>query len=450
MRINISRCRIISIGLFQIASPSLPVTRETFNSLIDRLESTWHSRPTELWDHTAHWVALGYVSLLLSLLSGLLMMVIGTLLFVQLDGFAPATLAFAILFAGLGLAGFVLKCLWVRFEAPAGLALEERDHPELHRLIRELCGRAGTVHFDQVILDPEMNASSVQNPRLGIFGWHRTYLVIGLPLMESLSMDELKAVIAHEVAHLSRSDGKLGTWLHRTRTSWERIADHAGSRALRPLLGGFFNWFWPHLNSRAYVLLRSNELEADRASAAWAPPEFLASGLKRLAIQSQRADDRFWDPLEQQFGRQGDLPDDVMWRFSEFLRTPTDPRAAEEWLAKAIARPSDTIDSHPGLATRLSNLASMLAVGNDPPPPLPAGTTAAERLLPPATVESALRKFSAEWRSDVRATSQPAGTDLDAPRRLGRWRVAVAEFCRIDTARPEAVPLIGRRRPDSR
>lgn len=415
------------------------MTRATFNSLVARLEATWQSRPTELWNHTACWLALGYGVALLSFLAGFLMMVIGTLLAFQLQGIAAITLAVAVILAGLGLAVFVFTSLWVGFDEPAGLALEKRDHPELHGLIHNLAARAGGVHFDQILLDPEMNASAIQNPRLGILGWHRTYLVIGLPLMESLSMDELKAVIAHEIAHLSRSDAKLGTWLHRTRTVWERIADRAGSRAIRPLLGGFFNWFWPHLNSHAYVLLRQNELQADRASAAWVPPEFLASGLKRLAIQNQRADVRFWDPLAEGIRRRGVVPDDVMRRFSDFLKTPADPRATEDWLAKAITRPPDAIDSHPGLATRLANLSLMVECGKEAPPPLPAGTTAAELLLPPATLESAQRKFSAEWRHGVLAASQHA--DTGGPVGCRGWLATWAELRRAHTARPAAVAL---------
>jgi hypothetical protein len=40
-----------------------------------------------------------------------------------------------------------------------------------------------TASIHEVLVTPEFNASIAQVPRLGVFGWHRNYLRIGLPLM---------------------------------------------------------------------------------------------------------------------------------------------------------------------------------------------------------------------------------------------------------------------------
>ena len=48
---------------------------------------------------------------------------------------------------------------------------------------------------------------TLQLPRLGIFGWYRNYLIIGMPLMKSLTCEQFKAVLAHEFGHLAKVTG---------------------------------------------------------------------------------------------------------------------------------------------------------------------------------------------------------------------------------------------------
>jgi len=53
----------------------------------------------------------------------------------------------------------------------------------------------------------------VQSPREGIVGWPRNYLLIGLPLMKTLSVDQFEAVLAHELGHVARGHGKVSNWI---------------------------------------------------------------------------------------------------------------------------------------------------------------------------------------------------------------------------------------------
>src|SRR5205814_4685403 len=101
-----------------------------------------------------------------------------------------------------------LRALLVRVKAPQGRAVTRTEAPELFAVLDDLQTQLRSAAFHQVFIDPRCNAGVVQVPRLGVFGWSRNYLLIGLPLLDGLSPDEMRAVLAHEFAHLSREHGR--------------------------------------------------------------------------------------------------------------------------------------------------------------------------------------------------------------------------------------------------
>src|SRR5207249_11068756 len=68
-----------------------------------------------------------------------------------------------------------------------------------------------------------VNVGVVHRPRLALFGWYRNYLLLGLPLMQTLSPEEFRTALAHELGHLSRQHGRFGSWIYRIRVMWLRL-----------------------------------------------------------------------------------------------------------------------------------------------------------------------------------------------------------------------------------
>lgn len=428
------------------------MTRDSFNSLVNQLEVAWSDRPEGLLKHTVRWVVLGYVTLLGTLVGGLLLLTAGVVLAVEFQSFVGTLLAGAVALTGALTATFIFGALWVRFDPPAGLELSEEEHPDLHALIAETSEIAGGLRFHRVILDPEMNASVVQNPRLGVLGWYRAYLVLGLPLLEVLDVEEFKAVLAHEFAHMAGADGKTGAWLHRTRTTWERVVAHMSSGPYCPFVARFFNWFWPRFNSRAFILSRFNEFAADRVSARAVSPEALARGLQRLAIQGERLEDELWDPLERKFLGSEPMPEDVMERMSLLLRSNPDSKQAETWLRRVLGKSKDSGDSHPCLADRLDRLGYKPGDAVLPLEHIAPQASAAEELLRPPFLARARATFSREWLAEAlksprgtapggRGTRQEARSVKEAWKRIA----ALSRLDGLEKIQPEVLALLERR-----
>ena len=386
------------------------MTRETFHSLVAELDHSWSAQPRGLLRETLTWVILGYIVIFAALSACALVFIAGLYIALRFQGPAGTLIAGAVALAGSLASVLILGCLWVRFAPPEGVVVDEDRHPRLHRLIRDTVAATGCVRFHQVLLDAGLDISAVQNPRLGVFGWYRTYLVIGLPLMEALTVEEFHALLAHEAAHVTGPDGRIRAWLHRTRITVEKIVGHMSTSPFRPLLSRFFHWFWPRFNSRAFLLSRYNQLEADRISAETVSPEALASGLRRLAIQRLRLDEQLWQPLEAAIPDSAELPPDVMERVSALIRTVPDPATEERWEAQAFARPTDATGLHPGLAERLTRLGhSKVPAGSLVPSP-----GAAEDLLDDSFVDGVRARFSSVWLAAALAARKAGRGRSDA------------------------------------
>lgn len=175
----------------------------------------------------------------------------------------------------------LLKALWVRFDPPTGYVLKLKDYPVLAREIKALQARLKTIRVHQVILTPEFNAAVVQTPRLGIFGWYRNTLILGLELLLSLSPEQARAVLAHEFGHLSGNHSQFKGWIYRVRTTWDRITqaysgiDSWGAQ----LMFKFFNWYSPRFSAYTFPLARMNEYEADAIAAQITSPQTVAEAL---------------------------------------------------------------------------------------------------------------------------------------------------------------------------
>lgn len=293
----------------------------------------------------------------------------------------------------------VLRSLWVRLEAPAGETLRRGEAPEFFALLDRLVGRLQTPRVHRVLITEDFNAGVTQLPRLGVLGWYRNCLLVGLPLMQSLSVPQFEAVLAHELGHLSRGHGRLGGWIYRLRRAWMRLdaalAERApwGSGAIRAVL----HWYIPYFNACSFPLARRNEFEADMSSAQLCSADSAAQALTSVAVIDRYLRERYWPAVG---ARARDTVQPAFAPYSALgasLTRAIDPEDARRWLARALAEETTYADTHPSLSERLAALG---AVAQFAPPEPGAG---ADRLLGERAAVLAGR-FDSRWREGVAAS----------------------------------------------
>ncbi len=257
----------------------------------------------------------------------------------------------------LALAYLILRAMWVRIPPPEGRALARREAPRLFAQIERVRRRLGAQRIHRVVITPDFNAAVAQVPRLGLLGWPQNHLVVGLPLMASLTVAEFRAVLAHEFGHLSHHHARFGNWIYRIRLTWHRllaILEQEGSVATK-LFARFFEWYTPYFNAYSFVLARANEYEADRASARIAGRAAAGSALVAVHAKAAYLDAHYWEQL---WAGVRDRAEPPRAPYSELLaRCKSVPRDLGKAFAKvALDAPSDLNDTHPSLADRLRAL----------------------------------------------------------------------------------------------
>jgi len=367
------------------------MTAEEFSSLVTRLEGEARSDPSRYGFRVWLLAMLGnaYLALIVLLLVAIL---VGALVSVMwLKAFA------AKLIIGIGaFLWIVLRALWVSVAPPEGIEVRREDTPKLFAMIDELRQQLAAPRFHHVLIDDQFNAGVVQSPRLGIFGWYRNYLLIGLPLMKLLTVQQFKAVLAHELGHLSRGHGRVSNWIYRQRIRWTRLMsalqenESWGSFLFTP----FLRRYAPYFNAYSFPLARSNEYEADAAAARLTSGAAAAEALTGVSVIGRYLAERFWPGLYKQAE---DSPRPAFAPFASMTigaAGALDASTAQSWVEQALAEKTGLEDTHPSLADRLN------AMGESVKLALPEPGQAAARLLGGA-LQRITDDFDARWHESV-------------------------------------------------
>jgi Zn-dependent protease with chaperone function len=127
----------------------------------------------------------------------------------SVPGVLPAVIGVGGLLVGVALIRHALT-MGGRFQAHvAGKLLERQAHAEVHDLVDSVARRLGARRPDNIVvgLDPKFFATSAKVLVLGHpQPLHGETLFLSLPLCRVLSLDEMTAIIGHELGHFRGED----------------------------------------------------------------------------------------------------------------------------------------------------------------------------------------------------------------------------------------------------
>ncbi|MBS1209770.1 MAG: hypothetical protein H6R19_2168 [Proteobacteria bacterium] len=389
------------------------MTKQELKRLVNRLERESAAAPEVYRLKVVLLASLGYAYIFL--LAALALIGLGWALWQLAHGEFFAALRVGLLSGLISL--MLVPTLWVRIPQPHGHRLQPLDAPKLFAIIEKVRAKSRGPKIDQIVINDVFNTAIVQIPRLGILGWHRNILIIGLPLLQALSRKEFAAILAHEFAHLSSRHGKLGTWIYRIRTVWMQVlasfgpdASIVGRLLTRPLRG-----YIPYFNAYSSVLARQDEYEADRLAALVVGPRTLADALIAIAIRGRFINDGFWHDL---WRRAETCPEPPFLPHSSMrtaLNLGIPPDQAEHWLNEALQHDTASGDTHPCLRDRIQAL-----------------DTSCE--IPPNATHSAAQMLLGEMLTTLQHTFDDLWLQYNGP----RWR---ERFHTVSTARETLVRM---------
>jgi Zn-dependent protease with chaperone function len=357
-----------------------------FDSLVRKLERTARQQTTNYQLRVALLAAIGYgyIALICFFLFGSLWVVRWTIESIQHHPVAIDPNQLWLLFGLVAISTF-----WVQYIPLKDREIHRTEFPELFDSIDELRHRLKAPPIHHVVINYDHNAAIYQAPRLGLFGWYRNYLILGLPLLQSLTPEQFKATLAHELGHLAGNDSQFVGWVYRVRYMWEQLTQDNNFFVFQ----WFFRWYEPLIKAYSLVLIRDREYAADALAKRMTDPEITASDLIQTYIYHHYLEECFGRQLDRQARDRDTPPKDVVTQMLASLRQPLDPTAAGIWLGLALGEATDTDDTHPCLSDRL------VAVGYPTPKswiPQPILRTAAEHFFGDRLAELA-KDLDSQW-----------------------------------------------------
>jgi Zn-dependent protease with chaperone function len=367
------------------------MTHEAFAAKLTQLLPRAQANPAAYRRRVQGWVVLGYCFIALLLL-GSLGLVGGLLWAVVAVGVGGVILKLLI-----PLVYFVwklLRSLWVTFDPPAGRPLSRAEAGPLHDLLREQTRALGAPAVHSVLLTTDYNAAAMQLPRLGLLGWPRNYVLVGLPLLQTLTPEQAAAVIAHELGHLRGGHGRFAALVYRVNQSWAQLVGSLEQSGRRSIVRGFTEWYVPRFNAWSHPLRRTAEFEADAAAARITSPAALAEALCAIEVREPALDRFYWKPLNKSLADAPTPPADPISQLLSVARTARLPTEEEGTLLRRAAEADpDPFDTHPTLGERLAALGQAVAA------PAPPTTTAAEAWLG-ASLPALAQELDTEWSKE--------------------------------------------------
>jgi heat shock protein HtpX len=181
----------------------------------------------------------------------------------------------------IGAAGSILWSLVPRrdqFEPP-GPELIAESQARLFTVLREVADAARQQMPVHVYLVGDVNAWV--SHRGGVMGFgSRRVMGLGLPLLQFVSVAELKAIIAHEFGHYCAGDVRLGPWVYKTRGAIARTLQGLSGTVFESLFMGYARMFL----RVSTAVSRHQEYLADKLAAETVGAGPLISGLRKVEV----------------------------------------------------------------------------------------------------------------------------------------------------------------------
>jgi Zn-dependent protease with chaperone function len=255
-------------------------------------------------------------------------------------------LLFAVGATGVGL----WRAIRTRPEEPHGLILAPDNAPELWQTVHTLAADIGTRAPDEIRLVPEVNAAVSEDTRmLGLVGGRRR-LYLGMPLVQTFTVDQLRSVLAHELGHYSGAHTRLAAVAYRGRLAIGETISRIGK--WNPVGWAFRGW------ARLYLLVdnaasRRQEREADEFSVRVAGPAVAASALRELPVLGTAWNFYFGRYISSGW-EAGLAPDDIFGGFGKLVAARREE--LDELRAEEPEDDSSRWDTHPSTAVRIATI----------------------------------------------------------------------------------------------
>jgi len=327
------------------------VTPDEFVALVRKLEPEARARPRAYRRKVILLAAFGY-----AFIAGALLVFVGLaggIVYLLTLGFGLLVLKLLIPIAAVAWA--IVRSFGVTIEPDGGVQLLREDVPALALMVDEVNEllRGPMVHA--VLLTDDLNAGVSQIPRRGWLFGSRNFLYLGLPLLQVLTPEEARGLVAHELGHLTRASG---AFMYRVHARWSRLLENLEERRRlsTAIFRRFFEWYAPRFSAYSFPLRRAHEFEADDAAAAVVGKLPAAAALVITEVAAGYLRSEYWPHLYEGAASSVAPPQTAFEPLRRLLPEARTHASAARWVDAELRCEPGVADTHPSLAERLEHL----------------------------------------------------------------------------------------------
>jgi Zn-dependent protease with chaperone function len=278
-----------------------------------------------------------------------------------------------------------MRACFSRIPVPEGTPLGRREGGALYELVDQIGRAIHAPSIDRITITGGFHASAAADTPAWQFRRRRT-LVLGFPVLATVSLQELRAVIAHELAHFSDARDGFAAWVYRTRASWLALRRALDRRLATPIyVYWLLAWYVSRLDTASAQVSRRHELVADAVAAQVAGSRAAADALVVFETGERFADDTHWPAIDASYETAGEPPSPYSQMLAWNAR-----RTSPELLTSLLDHETEPGDTHPSLRERLARFDEPIRI----PPSI--ASSAGRELLGPE-LEKLARLLDEEW-----------------------------------------------------
>lgn len=325
--------------------------RKKFQQHIERLDELCKTRPKVYFARLIALAALGYAYIWLVLAALAFFCFLLLLLLIKLP-FLALKLGLPLLI----LIGVIMRSFWIKgTPPPEGVYLKKHEYRQVFEIVEEIRQAINAPRVDAIVIIPDFNAAVLQKARLGLLGWHKNYLLLGMPLMQAFPLDQLKAVLAHEMGHLAKSHSANCAWIYRVRGVWTQLMDNlSGDQSVATVLfGKFFDWYAPYFDASSFALARMQEYHADECAIQLAGRDASAAMLIGTHVKGQFIERKYWQNLWNDTKHLNTPYERPFTDITEKINGTMSLDQASTWLELGFKQKTNYLNTHPCLKERL-------------------------------------------------------------------------------------------------
>ncbi len=235
--------------------------------------------------------------------------------------------------------------------------LQKNDANYFYTLLDEIQLECNSPPIHRICISDQYESKLIRTPTSAYPFKFTNTLVLGLPLIQSLSVQQLKIIIKRELLHMTEPKQHISAWFYNLRNLWpqyQRInKQHWSINFL--FIQVFFSWYAPLYKLLSQAAARHEELYVDKQIYQQHHDESWVDILTTMGISQHFFNEIHFPHLMNKAYKHETPPYFPYESFERNLRTKIDNEFCQQWLDKTLNQ-TDNLKDFPSFKQRLHNL----------------------------------------------------------------------------------------------